>query len=108
MRSEVGMTTPQQRREVNEARRLLGRERAAGHKGQNGTGVDALSPEETEELRQLLQPSVMQFQMAQGIVAGYLTHAGFKNARYSIDFATGIVTLTAPPVPEPVAAPPAP
>ena len=100
------MTTPQQRREVNEARRVLGRERAAGHKGQNGTGVDALSPEETEELRQLLQPMVVQWAVAQGIVAGYLTKAGIKNAKYSIDIPTGLVTLLPPQVPKPVAAPP--
>ena len=71
----------------------------------NGTGVDALSPEEVEELRLLLQPLVMQWQVAQGVVIGYLTKAGIKNASYQIAVGTGLVTITAPPVPEPVPAP---
>ena len=74
----------------------------------NGTGVNALSPEEVEELRVLLQPLVIQWQVAQGIVVGYLTRAHIQNAGYTIDVKTGLVTITAPPVPEPAPAPPAP
>ena len=95
------MPTPRQRQA--EKRRAA----AAAHKASpNGTGANTLSPEEMEELRQLLQPLVMQFKIAQGIIVGYLMKAGLKNVTYIIDFNTGLVTLTAPPVPEPVAVPP--
>ena len=93
----------QQRRAERELQRRLAVERKA--LSPNGTGANALSPEEQEELRVLLQPLVMQWQVAQGVVMGYLTKAGIKNARYQIDVGTGLVTLTPPLVPEPVADP---
>ena len=61
----------------------------------------ALTPEESEELRQLLQPLVVQFQMAQMLVKGYLAGAHVDGVVPTIDLGTGIVTLK----PLPAAAP---
>ena len=85
------------------------RRAAAGKAGSaNGTGqVDMLAPEQVEELRVLLQPLVMQWRFSQAAVMGYLTALHMQNVSYTIDVLTGLVTLTAPPVPGPVAAPPA-
>ena len=94
----------QHRRAERELQRRLAVERKA--ESSNGTGGNALSPEETEELRVLLQPLVMQWQVAQGVVIGYLKRAGIKNARYQIDVGTGLVTLVSPLVPEPAPIPP--
>ena len=96
---EAGMTTrADKRREKHAAARKA--------VSLNGTGVRRLSPEEVEELRLLLQPLVMQWQVAQGVVIGYLKRAGIKNARYQIDVGTGLVTLVSPLVPEPAPVPP--
>ena len=83
------MTTRQQRR-------------AAARKSgsPNGTGLaNTLSPEQVEDLRQMLQPLVMQWQLCQAAVVGYLTAVHIQNAKFSIDIATGVVTLVPPPVP---------
>ena len=82
------MTTRQQRRAA--ARKSV---------SPNGAGpVNALSPEQVEELRQMLQPLVMQWRISQGAVAGYLMGARLQNASYNIDVASGTVTILSPPV----------
>ena len=82
------MTTRQQRRA--EARKLV---------SPNGTGpATTLSPEQVEELRQMLQPLLMQWRMSQGAVSGYLAGARIQNVGYNIDVASGTVTLIVPPV----------
>ena len=66
----------------------------------NGTGpANTLSPEQVEDLRQMLQPLVMQWQLCQAAVVGYMTAVHILNAKFSIDIATGVVTLVPPPVP---------
>ena len=61
---------------------------------------NALAPEQVEELRLLLQPVVVQWQIAQALVVGYLAGAEIESPKFSIDLNTGIVTLAAPPVPD--------
>ena len=64
----------------------------------NGTGpANTLSPEQVEVLRQMLQPLVMQWRMAQAAVAGYLMGAHIQNVTYNINVANGTVTLLSPP-----------
>ena len=81
------------------------RAEASNHLPPNPT-VNTLSPEQAEELRQILQPLTMQWRMSQAAVAGYLMGAHIQNVTYNIDMASGTVTLLSPPVPAPAPAPP--
>ena len=85
---------------VSRQQRQAAERRAAP--GNNGvTQIQMLSPEQTEDLRQLVQPLVMQWKLAQARVQGYLAGAHIIGVQYNIDLDTGTVSLVQPmPVPE--------
>lgn len=81
---------------VSRQQRQAAERRAAP--GNNGvTRTQMLSPEQTEDLRQLLRPLVTQWQLAQARVQGYLAGAHIVGVQYNIDLDTGTVTLVIPP-----------
>ena len=55
---------------------------------------DGLSPQQIEQLRQMLQPLVAEFKISRATVVGFLAGAGVPAASIRIDPVTGMVTVT--------------